>query len=178
MRNYSLILVVLCAFFGINFSFAQEDIFKIARTGSVLELQSLFQKNPELLDKKDTNGFTPLILATYNGNLQVANFLIDHTTEINYNAPMGTALMAAVVKQEKDLIQHLLEKNASPNVYDNNGKSALIYASIFKFYEIAALLIHYNADVNHKDSRGNSALDYAILANDDAMIQTLKTKKP
>ncbi|MBC7440175.1 MAG: ankyrin repeat domain-containing protein, partial [Flavobacterium sp.] len=53
---------------------------------------------------------------------------------------------------------------------------ALIYATMFKNIEIVTLLIKKNANPYLKDNRGNSALDYAILADNDKLIETLKTK--
>ncbi len=47
---------------------------------------------------------------------------------------------------------------------------------MFKNHEVAKLLIKAKANYETKDNRGNSAIDYAILADDDQLIQILKTK--
>ncbi|MCY1381928.1 Ankyrin repeats (many copies) [compost metagenome] len=95
--------------------------------------------------------------------------------DINTASGMGTALMAATVKGNVEIVKKLLENKADPNIRDSNGTTALIYAAIFKKYEIADFLIKAKADPAIKDNRGNSAIDYAVLANDDKLIQILKT---
>lgn len=157
-------------------TFSQNDVYNVARSGSVDDLKTLIKSDPDIINKTNTDGYSPLILACYKGNNEVAKYLMDHVRDINYTSPMGTALMSATVKKNIELVKLLLEKKANPNIGDANGSTALIYASIFKQYDIAALLIKYKSDDTHKDNRGNSAIDYAILANDDKLIQILKTK--
>ena len=156
--------------------FSQNDVYNVARSGTVDELKALMKSDPDIINKINSDGYSPLILACYKGNVDVAKYLIDHVKDINYTSVMGTALMSATVKKNTELVKLLLEKNANPNIADNNGSTALIYASIFKQYDIASLLIKYKSDDTHKDNRGNSAIDYAILADDDKLIQILKTK--
>lgn len=163
-------------FFSTLTVFSQNDIFNVARSGSIADAKALMKNNPDIINTINEEGYSPLILACYKGNLEVAEFLIKNVKDINYTSAMGTALMAATVKKQTRLVQLLLENKANPNSTDANGTTALIYASIFKSYDIAQLLIRYNGDNAHKDSRGNSAVDYAILADDDKLIQILKAK--
>jgi uncharacterized protein len=139
-------------------------------------MKALLKTDSNIINTTNSDGNSPLILACYKGNIQVAEFLIKNVKDINYTAAMGTALMAATVKKNALLVQLLLENKANPNIPDANGSTALIYASIFKSYDIADLLIKSKGDYNHKDNRGNSAIDYAILADDDKLIQILKSK--
>ena len=46
---------------------------------------------------------------------------------------------------------------------------------MFKNHEISKMLVQAKANSETKDNRGNSALDYAILADDDTLIQILKS---
>ncbi len=115
-------------------------------------------------------------MACYRGNTEVAKFLINNGADLNYNNAMGTPLMAAVVKNNIEIVNLLLEKNVNVEQKDANGTTALIYAAMFKNHEIAKSLIKAKATYETKDNRGNSALDYAILADDDQLIEILKTK--
>lgn len=156
--------------------FSQNDVFNVARSGTVEDLKALMKNNPYIINETNTDGYSPLILACYKGNLEVAEFLVKNVKDVNYTSSMGTALMAATVKKQTKIVQLLLENKADPNIADANGTTALIYASIFKSYDIAQLLVKYKGDNSHKDLRGNSAIDYAILADDDKLIEILKTK--
>lgn len=170
------ITFLLFLFFLTTTVFSQKDIFNVARTGTVDEAKALMKHSPDCINDVSPEGYSPLILACYRGNVEVADFLIQHVKDINAVSGMGTALMAATVKGNVGIVKKLLEKKADPNIPDSNGTTALIYASIFKNYEVADFLIKANADPHTKDNRGNSAIDYAILSNDDKLIQILKTK--
>lgn len=167
---------LLFLFFLTTTVFSQKDIFNVARTGTVEEVKTLMKHNPDCINDVSPEGYSPLILACYRGNTEVADFLIQHVKDINAGSGMGTALMAATVKGNVEIVKKLLEKKADPNIPDSNGTTALIYASIFKKHEVADFLIRAKANPYAKDNRGNSAIDYAILSNDDKLIQILKTK--
>jgi len=169
---------VLLFFLSYSSCFAQEklDVFDIARKGTVEEVKEVLKTNPNAFKTVNMDGFSPLTLACYKGNNEVAKLLIENGCDINQKSSMGTPLMAAVVKGNVEIVSLLLKKNAEVNITDNNGTTALLYATMFKNREIVSLLIKANANPDLKDNRGNSALDYAILANDDKLIEILKTK--
>lgn len=160
----------------LNFSlcFSQSDIFQIARKGNVEELRSYLKANPNTLNSVNENGSTPLILACYYNNIDVVRELLYQGADIDSKIDMGTALMAAVVKGNDDIVLFLLEKGANPNLKDANQSTALIYATLFKNKEIMSILIKYKADKNLKDARNLTALDYAKQFNNEELIQILK----
>ena len=175
MKQFFLIL----SFFTLsNLSFSQEklDVFDVARKGTLAEAKAHVKQNPKAFNVVNQEGFSPLILACYRNNIEVAKYIIENGGDINGSSNMGTPLMAAIVKGNNEIAKFLIEKNADVNLADANGTTALIYATMFKNIEIVALLMKKNANVNLKDNRGNSALDYAILADNDKLIETLKTK--
>ena len=77
MRN----IIVVLGIFLTSLLSAQEktkSIFDIARTGTVAEVTELMKQNPDIINQVNENGFSPLILACYRGNTEVARYLIDH----------------------------------------------------------------------------------------------------
>lgn len=162
----------------LNTIYSQEnlDVFDIARKGTLNQAQQIIKKNPSAFNIVNNEGYSPLILASYHGNVEIAKFLIENKSDINGSSKMGTPLMAAVVKKNIQIVKLLLDAKADVNIADTNGTTALMYATMFKSYDIAKLLIAAKANPDFKDNRGNSAFDYAILANDDKLIETLKTK--
>lgn len=153
---------------------AQKSVFDIARSGSLEELKLLMRENPNAINARNENGYTPLILASYKRNNEVALHLINHVEDINAKADDGTALMAAVVKGNVEIARALLEKGADPNVLDKSKVTALLFATMFKNTEIVELLVKANADKSIKDIRGYTALDYAKMIKDEKLIQLLK----
>ena len=100
-----------------NFSFAQTDVFDCARTGTVEEMDALYSSNPELVDTLNKRGSSPLTLAAYYNNIEVANYLIDKVDNINGNSDDGTPLMAAVVKGHLEIAKSLVKAGADPNCH-------------------------------------------------------------
>jgi uncharacterized protein len=152
-----------------------QNVFTIARTGTVKEMTELWTSNPALIDSKNENGHTPLILATYRGNAEVAKFLIEKSKNINETTDMGTALMAAVVRENKDLAELLLMRGADPNLDDTKGLTALMYAAQFKNIDLVKMLLKYKADPKIKNQDGKTAYDFASTAGDQEIINILTT---
>jgi ankyrin repeat protein len=167
-----LYLTLLLVFFQTGFS--QQDIFDVARKGTVEEVKLIMKQNPEAINLVNEAGYSPLILACYKGNVAVASFLIKNVKDINGNSSMGTPLMAAVVKGNKEIVQVLLDNKANTNITDPSGTTALIYATIFKHFDIVEMLIKASADLDLKDIRGNSAVDYAKISQDEKLMQLFK----
>lgn len=171
-----LFLLVFMLTANMTFSQGTLDVFDIARKGTVAQVKEVLKTNPKAFNVVNEEGFSPLVLASYRGNNEVAKLLIAAGCDINRNSKMGTALMAAIVKGNSEIAKLLLQNKANVTSADGNGTTALLYAVQFKNYEIASLLIKAGADYTIKDNRGNSALDYAILADDDKLIEILKNK--
>ena len=142
----SLFKITLLSIVFVAFStsaFSQKNVFDTARSGTVEDLKIVMDNNPEVINTKNENGFTPLILACYKGNIAVAKFLIENSKTINTSSDMGTPLMAATYKGQVELVQLLLEKNANPNIADSNGTTPLIYAVMSRNTNIISLLLKY-----------------------------------
>jgi uncharacterized protein len=169
-------LLLLCLLLIGHHSIAQDqNVFTIARTGTVKEMTELWKSNPALIDSKNENGHTPLILATYRVNIEVAKFLIEKCKNINEKTDMGTALMAAVVKENKELTELLLLRGADPNLSDNTGLTALMYAAQFKNADLVNMLLKYKADPKIKNQDGKTASDFANTAGDKKIITLLNS---
>lgn len=152
-------------------------VFDIARKGTLEQAKDKLKENPNAFNVVNEEGYSPLLIACYRANNEIAKWLIEKGSDIDAKSALGTPLMAAIVKNNNEIAKLLIEKKADVNFADKNGTTALLYATIFKNYEIVSLLINANADYTVKDNRGNSALDYAILSNDDKLIEILKNKK-
>jgi len=152
----------------------QKDIFDIARFGTIQEIELLMGKNSDTINSINENGFTPLILACYKRNRNVAIYLIERVNNINYNSLSGTALAATVIKGNYELAKILLENNANPNLADENGITPLIYAIQFKNKELVELLLKFKAQKNIADAAGKKPFEYAVFTNNQDIINLIK----
>jgi len=172
MKNILLLTISLLVF---TYAHAQDKtVFDIARKGTLSEIQDIHKRNPELINAINDNNSTPLILACYRGNIEVAKFLIKYVKDINYGSDMGTALMATTYKNQTELVKLLLENKANPNTTDINGTTALLLAVQFKNIELVKLLLKFNADKTLKDNKGKTAFEYAVFSNNEEIINLLK----
>ena len=167
-------IILIIAFLGFSLVFSQVTIFDVARRGTVAEMTSLLTAQPQAIESKTAQGFTPLILACYNSNDDVATFLIQQKANLNNVSPNGTALMASVVKNNQKLAKLLLENKANPDLQDGNGFTALHYAIQFRNYEMIALLMQYQPQITIKDNMGMTAKAYAINLKDEQIQHLLK----
>jgi hypothetical protein len=158
----------------ISSSFAQKDVFAIARNGTVEEMKTLFEKDVNCVNQVNDFGFSPLILASYRGNFEVAKYLITIVNDINYQSPEGTALMAAVMRNNTELILLLIEKKANLDLTSQNGVTALMLATQFKSIEIIKILLQNKANKLLKDNEGKTAFEYAVNTNNETIIKLLK----
>ncbi|WP_395047675.1 ankyrin repeat domain-containing protein [Flavobacterium sp.] len=169
------IVLSLVVFFAFSANvFSQNDVFNVARSGTVEDLRALINQDSEVINTKNENGFTPLILACYKGNVAVAKFLIEKSKTIDTSSDMGTPIMAATYKGQLELVKLLLENNANPNIADSNGTTPLIYAAMFGNTNIMSLLLKYKADKTHKDKDGKTAFEFAVFSGNQEIINQLK----
>lgn len=168
--------LVLFSLIVFQFSFSQQktDVFGVARTGTVEEVKEILKLNPKAFQVVNKDGFSPLILACYRGNNDVAKFLIENGSDLNASSTMGTALMAAVVKGNDEIVKILLDKNANINATDANGTTALMYAVQFQNEELIKLLFEYNADKSKIDKNGKTAFEFAVFSKNEIIINLLK----
>lgn len=174
---FNLKAATLSFFITLSFlSYSQDNIFDVARKGNVEDVKRLMAINPDTINVVDSNGYFPLTLACYRGNKDVALYLASKVKNIDGTSDYGTPLMAAVYKNEIEIVQYLLKSKANVNLADANGTTPLHYAIIMRNEPIIKLLMEANADVNVEDNRGKNAIDYAAMTNNESIITLIKKK--
>lgn len=148
----------------------QKDVFDVARKGTLAEIKAIYDQSPELINTANEGKSTPLLLACYRGNQDVALFLSDKVNNIDYNSGMGTPLMAAVMSGNLVILEKLIALHANVNLADTQGKTALIYAAFFNKNDVVKVLLKAGANTKLKDSDGKTALDFANFNKNTELI--------
>jgi len=122
------------------------SLFNHIRTGALDQIKKIITADPSLVNKSDDRGFTPLVMATYSDQLEVANYLIDQGADINAKDGMGnTALMGVCFKGNNAMIKMLIAQGADVNVQNNKGDTALSFASQYGHATSAKILENVGA---------------------------------
>jgi len=172
IKNY--ILFISFLFFQSVFSQETLNVFDVARKGTLEQAKVLYKQDPKIFNTVNDGGYSPLILACYRGNNEVARFLIENGSDINGTSSMGTPLMAAIVKGNSEISELLIIKKADVNIADTNGTTALMYAVQFKNVPVTKLLLANKADKTKMDKTGKTAFEYAVFSNNQEIINLLK----
>lgn len=131
------------------------------------------------VDYLDEYKFTPLMIAAREGNLTLAQLLLNYNASVNniFNNSIS-ALSLAIQKKNFDLVLLLIEKGADLNFKDINGDTPLMDAFLtFRSWTpgepyiddkliFTKLLLSYNANIDNINNNGERAFD--MLTDGDA----------
>ena len=118
--------------------------------------------------------YTPLIMASAFGFLDIAKVLIDKGADVNLMAPGGVvALHMATEEGHLELVKLLLRKKADFTIEDSKGDSAIVIAARKGHAKVVLTLLHWMDDPYRKNHSGHDAWYYAIESADESVLRTL-----
>lgn len=126
-------------------------------------------RNPRLLMRR----------ASWSGNVEVAQLLIERGTSVNVKAgtkpgqERSTNIHAAVAANRPDMVEFLLIHGADPNALDSSGRSPLHLAAESIYTQIARMLLDRGAKVNAVSRTGDTPLHEAANYGRDKMVAIL-----
>ncbi|MGD9345868.1 MAG: ankyrin repeat domain-containing protein [Candidatus Aminicenantes bacterium] len=162
-------VLVLCAVF-----LMAQDIHRAAGQGDLTKVKEFLEKNPELLDAKDGQGNTPLMLAANSGQKDVVGFLITQRPNLNIaNTYKYTPLHYSILRRHIDIAEMLIRAGADPNVPNVWGYTPLHTCAGRNFLKEADLLLRNKAAVNSKNEVGETPLFSAVKFGHKDMILLL-----
>lgn len=151
------------------------DIFDACRKGDLDRVKKIYDFDAESIHAEDHKGFTPLILAVYNDNAPVVQFLLEKGAKVDRPDLSGnSALMGVCFKGYKNITKMLIDAGVDVNQRNSNGATALTFAATFGHLEITEMLLKNGADIELRDQRGKSSLDHARLQENEAMIALIE----
>lgn len=123
------------------------------------------------INRADSFGFTPIMCALLSQNADIIKSFADMGADLNVLSAGGTSfcrgrvspLTLAIKLCEADVIQHLLDKNADPDLSGGESDNPLSEAFNRKRPEVAALLINAGARIESA-----FRYDYGYVRSDEA----------
>jgi ankyrin repeat protein len=152
------------------------DVFAACMAGAKDRVLKLIDENPELVGAYSHDGWTPLHLACFFGQPDVAEALISRGADVrarSHNPAQNAPLHAAAAGRNKDTVRVLLEHGAEVNARQEGGWTALHAASQNGDVEMLRLLIAGGADVQIRADNQQNALDLALGKGHQAVVEVL-----
>lgn len=153
----------------------QELLFEAARLGRADLISPLARTGVDLNDY-DSRGFTPLILAAYNGHAETVDQLIAAGADAckTDRTQGNSAQMGIAFKGGDTIAARLLKAGCDVNARNNAGQTALMMAALFGRDAQVDMLIEAGADPALTDASGRTAHDVAKAQGNDEILGRLK----
>ncbi len=153
----------------------QQLLFDAARLGRTDMIDPLLKSGADI-NAYDDRGFTPLILAAYNGQAATVDALIAKgANACRPDRDQGnTAQMGVAFKGEDAIAARLLKAGCDVNARNNAGQTALMMASLFNRTRQVDMLLATGADRTIQDAAGRSASSVAADQGNAPMAVRVK----
>jgi uncharacterized protein len=156
---------------------APVNIFEACALGDSDRVRAMIELSPELVSRYSIDGWTPLHLAAYFGNVTVATYLLERGARIesrSTNAQQNTPLHAAAAGRQMDAVALLLDSGADVNARQHGGFTPLMSAAANGDLPMAILLLGRGADRGARAGNNQTALDLALSRGHQAVVELLE----
>ena len=140
------------------------DVFEATTLGDLPRLRALLANDAALAKAFSGDGFTALHLATFFGQPESAELLLQSGADPNAvatNAMKVAVINSAAASGRADLVKMVLRAGADPNARQMMGYTALHAAAAHDNVEMAKALLDAGADPLLKNDEGQTAADKA-----------------
>lgn len=153
-----------------------QQVFELARTGTVQQMTKHLKKHPDDLNRVSEQGASPFLLAAYNGNNEVALLLIEKGADLKQCYPEGSVLYALIYKNNLPLLDGILMKGVNVNDTCNFEQFGypIHFALALQRYEIVERLLLHKLNLSVKDQQGRTIEQLLALYNDPKYYEIFK----
>ncbi len=154
-----LILALICSSLYFNKIF---NIHDAATHGNLRLIKLAVWFNPNLIQRTNVYGQTPLHIAANLGWPEEAEFLLSKGDDVNAKSKNGTTpLLCALYGNNQQMAELLLAHGAEVNITNTEGESPLLRAARNANTELAQVLLSWKANINVRDQNGRTPLHIA-----------------
>ena len=138
------------------------DIFEASALGKMPRVRNLIEDDESLVQSWSPDGFQPLHLASFFGQLATVRWLLDHGADVNAvakNDMKVQPLHSAAANGSVEVCNLLIESGADVNARQQGGWTPLHAAVAAGNKELEALLLEHNADTSVTNDDGKTVED-------------------
>lgn len=140
--------------------------------GNVVEVRKL--SAGALLDKPDTQGYTPLMVAAANNQRQVIDDLIARGASLKFSGPKGDTAFHLACKYAGFVVVSMFLKYAELlEIRGSEGRTPLMSSILNPREWVARLLLESTGNVESFDGDGKTALHYAAISGKTEVARLL-----
>ncbi len=140
------------------------DIFEASALGKLDRISALLREGPSRVSAYSQDGFYPLGLAAFFGQLDAVRALIAAGADVHAvarNSFKVQPIHAAAASKNIAIVRAVLEAGADPNVPQQQGFVPLHEAGTSGNRELAELLVKHGADPHLANDAGKTSIDLA-----------------
>lgn len=127
-----------------------------------------FLKKTVDLEEQDVDGYTALMYACFNNNIDMVKALHKQGCNLNTQDKIfgGTALHITIRENNEEIINYLLDNGADIQIKDDGGRNAiLVCAKRSSNFEIFKKILKLGGDINEVDKVGDTPIFSAARFN-------------
>ena len=137
-------------------------VHRSAASGNTEAVKAEVSSNPKAVERKDSEGFTPLHVAAAGGHLDTVQYLLTSGTVLNAQGSRGeTALYLAAGAGKPEIVEALLKAGADTKLATKEGRTPLHKAAMEGDLGSVKALLASGADPKTTDGQGRTPLDLA-----------------
>jgi ankyrin repeat protein len=138
------------------------DLYEASALGDVARLHTVLTGDHEAVNSHSYDGFTPLHLACFFGQLEAAQTLLAAGADPNAVSANRIAIIhSASASRDAAIVKLVLAAGANPNTQQQGGYTALQSAAVHDNVEMARALLDAGADSSITNDDGLTAADLA-----------------
>lgn len=153
------------------------DVFEASVMGDLESLKKIVSHDSVSVSSYSPDGFTALALASYLGQKEAVDYLIQKGADVNAlarNETGFTALTGAVTQNQNEIAKVLVKNGARVNHHYEGGFTPLMHAAYNENVDLVSFLLQNGADPTAKNGEGKSPLTFALEKNNPEIIGLLR----
>jgi ankyrin repeat protein len=153
------------------------DLFEACAAGSLKDVKTLLEQNPQQINAFAADGFQPLGLAAFFGHTEIARHLLSQGAQADVPSRNGlhvSPLNSAAAGGHLEIARLLLEHGADPNQPQADEFVPLHAAAQNGQRELVELLLAHGADRTLRNKYGQNAPDIALESEHPELASLLE----